>query len=126
MDNKKFLQLNDISAYKSSFYLSNYIWSIVIQWDYFCKDTVGKQFARSADSISANLAEGFGRRGRKDKVKFYYYSFGSVNESLDWNEKAYKRNLLKEEEYLYIFQELKKLPKDINSLIKYTYTKLKT
>jgi len=51
---KKFLRLNDIGAYKIAFNLSNYVWSIVVKRDYFTKDTVGKQFARSVDSISAN------------------------------------------------------------------------
>lgn len=36
------------------------------------------QIINAIDSISANIAEGFGRYGKKDKIKFYYYSFGSV------------------------------------------------
>lgn len=90
---KKYLQLNDISAYKTSFYLSNYIWDIVIKWNYFEKDTVGKQFVRAVDSVSANIAEGFGRYSKKEKIKFYRYSFGSIKEFLDWNEKAKTRHL---------------------------------
>ena len=46
-------------------------------------------------------------------------------ESLDWNEKAKARKLVSEDEYKHIFDELKRLPKSINSLIKYTDTKLK-
>ena len=68
---KFFLQLNDINAYKISFNLSNYVWNIVARWDYFAKDIVGKQFVRAIDSVSANIAEGFGRHGKKDKIKFY-------------------------------------------------------
>jgi len=52
------LQLNDIAAYKISLNLSNYVWSIVIDWDYLAKDTVGKRFIRAVDSVSANIAEG--------------------------------------------------------------------
>ena len=124
MQEKNYLKLNDISAYKISFHLSNYVWDIVVKWDYFAKDTVGKQFARSIDSISANIAEGFGRYSKKDKIKFYRYSFGSLKESLDWNEKAKTRNLLTEEQYQYILKELQKLPKEINWLIKFTNEKL--
>ena len=124
MDNKKFLKLNDIEAYKIAFKLSNYVWDLVVKWDYFAKDTVGKQFVRAVDSISANIAEGFGRYTKKDKIKFYRYSFGSLYESLDWNEKANLRKLLDEEEYSNIFSELIKLPKAINSLILYTNKKL--
>jgi len=79
---------------------------------------------RAIDSISANIAEGFGRRGKNDKIKFYYYSFGSLNESLDWNEKSRIRGLLTQEQYNHIFTELKRLPKEINSLIKFTREKL--
>ena len=121
---KKYLQLNDISAYKISFNLANYVWDIVVKWDYFSKDTVGKQFVKAADSISANIAEGFGRYGKKDKVKFYRYSFGSLKECFDWNEKSIRRNLLTKEQYDYIFKELEKLPKEINGLIKITNEKL--
>jgi len=121
---KKYLQLNDISAYKISFNLANYVWDIVVKWDYFSKDTVGKQFVKAADSISANITEGFGRYGKKDKVKFYRYSFGSLKECFDWNEKSIRRNLLTKEQYDYIFKELEKLPKEINGLIKFTNEKL--
>ena len=124
MQEKSYLKLNDISAYKISFHLSNYIWNIIINWDYFTKDTVGKQFTRSTDSISANIAEGFGRYNKKDKIKFYRYSFGSLKESLDWNEKAKIRELLTREQYKYILSELQKLPKEINWLIKFTNEKL--
>ena len=124
MQEKSYLKLNDISSYKIAFHLSNYIWDIVIKWDYFAKDTVGKQFTRSIDSISANIAEGFGRYNKKDKIKFYRYSFGSLKESLDWNEKAKIRKLLTEEQYKHILEKLNKLPKELNYLIKFTNEKL--
>ncbi len=121
---KKYLILNDITAYKIAFNLSNYVWDIIVTWDFFAKDTVGKQFVKAVDSISANIAEGFGRFGKKDKVRFYRYSFGSLKESFDWNEKSKIRKLLTTEQYNNIFSELNKLPKEINSWIKYTNDKL--
>ncbi|OFY64741.1 MAG: hypothetical protein A3H98_07460 [Bacteroidetes bacterium RIFCSPLOWO2_02_FULL_36_8] len=121
---KKYLQLNDIDAYKTAFNLSNYVWEIVIHWNYFAKNTVGEQFVRATDSISANIAEGFGRYSKKDKIKFFRYSNGSLKESFDWNQKAKVRKLLSDEEYDHIFQELNKLPKGINQLIQFTNQKL--
>jgi four helix bundle protein len=117
---KKYLTLNQIESFKVSFRLSNIIWDEIIKWDYFAKDTIGKQFANASDSISANIAEGFGRYNKKDKIKFYRYSRGSVLECLNWNEKARKRGLLSEEKYQAIFNDLNGLPKMINSLIKFT------
>lgn len=121
----KYLQLNDIGCYKRALLLSNYVWDIVITWDSFAKNTVGTQFVRAIDSVSANIAEGFGRYGKKDKVRFYYYSFGSVKESFDWNEKAKIRSLLTKKQYEHILEELQMLPKEIHHLIKFTNDKLK-
>lgn len=120
MEAKKYLKLNDIEAYKIAFNLSNYVWEIVVKWDYLPKSTLGQQFVRAVDSISENIAEGFGRYSKKDKIRFYRISYGSLFE----NEKAKKRNLLKEEEYEHIFLELQKLPKSIHHLINYTNSKL--
>jgi four helix bundle protein len=124
MPDKKYLKLNDIEAYRIAFKLSNQVWDIVLKWDYFAKDTVGKQFVKSVDSISANITEGFGRYSKKDKIKFFRYSVGSLYESLYWNDKSHIRKLLSEDEYSHIFSEMIKLPKAINSLILYTNKKL--
>ncbi len=124
MTNSKYLQLNDIAAYKVSFQLSNFVWSIVINWKPFEKDTVGKQFVRAVDSISANIAEGFGRYSKKDKINFYRYAYGSIKESLDWNQKSKMRHLLQDAEYARIHTVLSQLPKDLHHLINYTKEKL--
>lgn len=125
METRKFLKLNDIEAFRISFHLSNYVWDVVKKWNNFPQRTVGEQFVKAVDSISANLAEGFGRYGKKDKIKFYRYSQGSLSESLNWNQKSKVRKLLSTEEYRYIFDELQKLPKAINALILFTNQKLK-
>jgi len=120
----KFRQLNDVGGYVLAFHLSNYVSNIVEHWSYFAQRTVGIQFVEAVDSISANIAEGFGRWTKKDRVKFYRYSFGSLYESFDWTEKAFKRRFLTAEQYKHIMAELQKLPKELNSLIKYTNTVL--
>ncbi len=125
METRKFLKLNDIESYRVSFHLSNYVWDVIVKWSSFSQRTVGEQFVRAIDSISANIAEGFGRYGKKDKIKFYRYSQGSLNESLDWNQKSKVRKLVSKEEYDHIFIQLQKLPRAINALIAFTNQKLK-
>jgi len=124
MDDKKYLKLNDIDAYKWSFHLSNHIWDIVLNWDWFAKKTVGTQLVTATDSISANIAEGFGRYHKKDKIKFYRYSKGSLKECFDWNEKAKKRSLIQENDYKHIFTELQRIEFALNRLIKFTNERL--
>ncbi len=113
----KYLSVEYYDAYNISFRLSNYVWSVITRWNYFEKDTVGKQYARAVDSISSNIAEGFGRYSKKDKIRFYYYSFGSVLECKDWNNKCHERSIINHEEYNYIKAKLDRLPKEINQLL---------
>lgn len=120
-----YLKVTDIKAYNIGFDLSNKVWNIVIQWPYLAQKTIGAQFIDAADSISANVAEGFGRYHKKDIIKFYHYSRGSVLESVDWLEKSINRKLLDDNQYEHLRDELEKLPKDINSLIEYTNLHLK-
>lgn len=122
----EYLTLNKITAYKKAFALSNSLWGMVIGWDIFAKQIVGSQFMRAIDSVSANIAEGFGRYGKKDKVYFYRIARASVYESLDWLEKSRRRELISEKEYTSFLRHLKELPKDINVLIKYTNEHLST
>ncbi|MBU0531100.1 four helix bundle protein [Patescibacteria group bacterium] len=119
------LNLKDLRAYKKAFILSNQVWSLVSKWDHFDKDTVGKQLVRSTDSIAANIAEGYGRFGKKDKIRFYHFSLGSLYEVQDWLDRAKIRGLIKIEEYDTLQEQLGDLPREINYLIKLTRVNLR-
>jgi len=120
----KYLRLEDLNAYQIASELSDYVWKIVIKWDWFTKKTVGSQWVESTDSIAGNIAEGFGRYHKRDKQKFYYNARGSVYESAHWTKKVYQRGLISKEENSHIIIELRKLPKEINSLVSFTEKRL--
>ena len=112
------MDLNDLRIYNQSIEIGEKIWNIVITWNYFSKDTVGKQFVRSTDSIAANISEGFGRYHFKDSRNFLFYARGSLYETTTWLNKAYKRKLLKEPEYNDLKAQLKDLGIKLNNYIK--------
>ncbi len=93
MDEKKYLKLNDIESYKIAFNLSNYIWDIVLKWEYFAKKTIGAQFVNSANSISANIAEGFGRYSKRIKLDFTELHLDQCMKHLTGTKKLSKGNL---------------------------------
>lgn len=122
---KNYLTIQKLSAYNKSFDFSNEVWDTVITWNFFAKDTVGKQFVKAADSISANIAEGFGRYSKKDKVRFYRISLGSLEETGDWIPKAYRRELIPSEINTKFTEAINDIRAEIFHLIKFTNEKLK-
>ncbi len=88
----------DLEVYQLAEKLANEIWQIVKEWDYFTKDTVGKQIVRAADSVCANLAEGRGRYNDQDNRRFVKISRGSLYETISWLRLAYARQLLTTEQ----------------------------
>jgi len=73
---------------------------------------------RSADSVSANFSEGYGRFSFKEKTRFNYYARGSLFETGTWIRKAKERSLLSETEYQKISSLILGLHKKINVYIK--------
>ena len=89
--------LEQLEVYEMAELFSDEIWEIVMKWDFFTKDTMGKQIVRSADSISANIAEGYGRYYYKESKQFYFYSRGSVQETKSWLRKCKRRKIIPKE-----------------------------
>jgi four helix bundle protein len=121
----EYLTLDRIEAYVHAYTLGNEIWEMVSKWQKFERWTIGVQITKSADSMSANIAEGYGRFHKKEKIHFYRYSAGSVMETKDWLLKAKDRGLITPEKADQLIAEIEKLPKLINRLIQYTNNKLK-
>jgi len=111
-------RLEDVEVYNLAESFGDEIWFLVIEWDYFVKDTVGKQMARSADSIGANIAEGFGRYHFKENKNFCYFSRGSIIETKSWLKKSKTRKLISEETFLSLIQKLETIHLKLNSYIK--------
>lgn len=112
-------RIEDLEVYVLSEELSDEIWNIVLTWDFFAKDTVGKQICRAADSISANIAEGYGRFHFKENKNFCYYSRGSILEVKSFIRKSKHRNLITEEQYDALFKKLEVVHIKLNSYIKF-------
>jgi four helix bundle protein len=84
----------DLRVLKSAEEVADSIWKLVVQWDEFAKDVVGKQMTRSADSVGANIAESFGRFNFGEKLQFLYYSRGSIFETKYWLNRTRVRGLM--------------------------------
>ncbi|MCI0490102.1 MAG: four helix bundle protein [Blastocatellia bacterium] len=88
----------NLRVYQLAEILADEIWHVVAGWDYFAKDTVGKQVVKAADSIGANIAEGAGRGSYQDNRRFVKMARGSLNETQHWLRRAYSRKLLSQKQ----------------------------
>ena len=112
------MDIEELIVYQLSMDLGEDVWGIVSHWKYFEKDTVGKQLIKAADSIAANLSEGFGRYHYKEAKHFYYYSRGSLFETKTWLTKAYNRELITDIKYDEFRKEIKNISIKLNNYIK--------
>ncbi|MCF8298208.1 MAG: four helix bundle protein [Saprospiraceae bacterium] len=112
------MKLEELQVYQLSMDIAEKVWNIVIKWEYFSKDTVGKQLVRAVDSVAANLSEGYGRFHYKESKNFYYYSRGSLFETKTWLTKAKNRNLITEADFLSFQTEINNIGIKLNNYIK--------
>ena len=101
---KENIVLEDLEIYQSALKVGKTIWEMVMKWKYFEKKTLGEQLVRAADSIAANIAEGYGRYFFKDRKQFCYYSRGSLMETKTWIVKTFERELISQEQYDELFK----------------------
>jgi four helix bundle protein len=93
--------------------------NLVDAWNYFQKDTIGKQITKSADSISANIAEGYGRFYYKESKQFYFYSRGSLLETKAWIYKCKRRGIIEASKADGLIADSEKLLIKLNAFIKF-------
>jgi four helix bundle protein len=108
----------NLQVYKLSEKLADEIWTIVVRWDAFAKDTVGRQIVRSADSIGANIAEGTGRHNFQDNRRFVKIARGSLNETQHFLRRAFKRDLLTSADVKKLKPLVDNLAPQLNSCLK--------
>lgn len=114
-----YYNLEDLEVYRLAESFSDEIWTIVTKWDYFAKDTVRKQMVRSADSIGANIAEGYGRYHYKENRNFCFFSRGSILETKGWLIKSKNRDLVTEDQFNMLFEKLQTIHLKLNAYLKF-------
>ena len=114
------INISDLDVYKLAEELSDMLWHAFDKWPEKVQRTIGYQVIRSADSIAANLAEGYGRYTPADRRNFYRYARGSFEETKAWLRKLIRRRLLSENEIEKYTAIIETLGPKLNAFIKST------
>ena len=105
-------------VYRLSEKKADSIWEIVRSWESLARDTVGKQVIRAADSVGANIAEGYGRGSFQDNRRYVRIARGSMYETRHWLRRAFKRHLLTQEQVEMLRGLVDSLGPQLNSYLK--------
>jgi len=111
------MSLEELKIYNISMEIGDEVWKMVDSWNRFEKETLGKQFVRAADSISLNIAEGYGRFHFKEARNFCFIARGSLYETKAIIFKAASRGIIQEEESEKIRSRIIVLQKMLNAFI---------
>ena len=114
----------NLQIYQLSERLADAIWQIVVKWEPFAKDTVGKQIVRAADSIGANIAKGSGKGTDQELRRFLRIARGSLYETKHWLKRAYKRGLLNQDQINELKPTLDELLPKLNAYLRAINQKL--
>ena len=94
---------------------------IYLTTDYYPKSEIfgiSSQMRRAAISISSNIAEGSGRRGKKDQARYYQIAYSSALELLNQLIISLDLQYVKENDYQNIRLQLEKIGAMTNALWK--------
>ncbi len=108
----------NLRVYELAEKLADAVWDMVCRWKPLAKDTLGKQMIRSADSVGANIAEGYGRGTYQDNRRFVRQARGSLYETRHWLRRAFTRKLLSANEIDKLKPVIDELGPKLNAYLK--------
>lgn len=103
---KKIREFTDLYAWQEAHELVMLVYEMTKRFpreELFC---LTDQMRRAAISITSNIAEGFGRRGYKEKIQFYYLAHGSLTELKNQIILARDIDYLSNDDYDAIFHQI--------------------
>jgi four helix bundle protein len=110
--------LEGLRIYRLAEALADEVWTEVLTWSPFARQTVGRQLVEAADSVGSNIAEGYGRFHFKDSRQFQYYARGSLQETTYWLRRARVRKLMTERRVRELMEKTAELAPQLNAYIR--------
>jgi four helix bundle protein len=110
--------LDSLKVYALAEELADLTWNVTRSWDQFSRYTVGRQIVRAADSVGANIAEGYGRASPTDHQRFVRIARGSLYETRHFLRRAHKRGLITPEQTAALQDVMRNLLPALNGYLK--------
>jgi four helix bundle protein len=86
------------------------------------KQHLGGQLVRAADSVAANLVEGYARQTTGDSLRFYSIARGSLEETIQWLRRSVARGIMDRRCGTKLIERYLILSKSFDKFVKYHET----
>jgi four helix bundle protein len=116
---KSFHSFEDLDCCREARILRRLISKTIKGWSTEEKFRLSDQIIRSSRSVTANIAEGFGRHHHKENTQFCRQARGSLTETLDHLITALDEEILPEQDYNRLREQLESSWKLLNGYIAY-------
>ena len=113
-------RFEDVIAWQKARIFINHVYNVTKRFPPEERYGLTSQFQRAAVSIAANIAEGYKRLGKDDKIRFYNYSQGSLEECRCYIYLSQDFNYIAPDEAQTMINEIEEASKILNSIINST------
>lgn len=117
IDRNKIQSFEQLPVWQDALEFAADIYKLTTKFPADEKFAMTSQIRRAAYSISANIAEGFGRKSVKEKIQFYRIAYGSLLEVKNFAYLANKLGYINDEYNKLILSSADSLLKQINAII---------
>lgn len=108
----------DLNVWKESIELFQLVMDVIENLNKIRYYRIKDQIISCTSSISQNIAEGKGRRSKKEFIHFLYIARGSLYETVSMIEIFHQRAWISDHKYEFINEKSNKIAKMLNALIK--------
>ena len=118
MNMNKIKTFKDLNTWKEGHKLVLLVYRVTKTFPKEEKYGLTDQMRRCAVSITSNVAEGFSRQGKKEKIQFYYTAKGSLTELLNQLIISRDVNYISDDQFRALENQLDTVGKLLTGLIK--------
>lgn len=119
MSKNKYTRFEDMSVWQEAQDLAVNVYNLTHAFPKSELYGLVSQLQRAASSVSANIAEGFGRHSAKDKSHFYHIAFGSLLETKNFIYLAARLGYIDQEQSGTIALEAESIQHQISAILKF-------
>ena len=105
----------DILAWQKAYQYCLAVYKVTAGFPDFERFGLRSQFTRAAVSVTANIAEGYRKLSKQDKLRFFNIAQGSLEECRNYNILSKDLQYITEEDYCVLEEKLEIASKFLNS-----------